>query len=202
MTETEDRRGNLFSRALVALIKGPINKNSASELWEIVLEQRAFLSDYVAKMGLELCIAETDGYAYLKQRQYADGEDEIPRIVPRHPLSYTASLLLVLLRKKLLEFDASSGDLRLILTEEQMIDMVRVFLKDTTDEAKRAADISRNIERIKEMGFLRKLSGQEHSYEVQRILRSFINAEWMNQVNTRLEEFRLIQAEEDVPVEK
>jgi hypothetical protein len=43
------------------------------------------------------------------QRATVDGEPELPRLVPRRQLSYPVSLLLALLRKKLVEFDAAAG---------------------------------------------------------------------------------------------
>ena len=44
------------------------------------------------------------------------------------------SLLLVLLRKKLAEFDATSSEPRLILSRDDMIEMVRLFLPDTANQ--------------------------------------------------------------------
>jgi hypothetical protein len=179
-----------FSRALVALMKNPVNKDTDPQNWDTIIEQRFSLGDYVSKMGLEMVVDEIDGYAHLRQRNYTEGEDEIPRIIPRHPLSYPVSLLLILLRKKLLELDTSSEDNRLILTKQQIIEMMQMFLKDQSNEAKVVNDIGRHIDKIKEMGFLRRFPGTEDVYEVQRILRSFINAAWMNDVNEKLETYR------------
>lgn len=189
-----------FSRALVALMKNPVNKDQDPVVWETILEQRSQIVDYMEKMGLEPVVDEVDGYAYLKQRDDPEGENEIPRLIPRHPLSYPVSLLLVLLRKKLLELDAASGEGRLVLSRQEMIDMVQMFMRESTDEAKIVNEITRHIDRIRDMGFLRRLTGQEDVYEVQRILRSFINAEWMNNMSEKLEIYRKggkSEAEED-----
>lgn len=176
-----------FSRALVALFKNVVFKETDSEHWEVVLAQKYKIEDYVSKIGLTLVVDEMDGYGYLKQRSYGEGEEDIPRLVPRHALSYPVSLLLVLLRKQLLEFDSSTGDQRLIITRQQIAERLRLFLKDTTNETKMVADIDKHIERIEKMGFLRRLRGNEDSFEVQRILRSFVNAEWLQHLNERLE---------------
>ncbi len=180
-----------FSRVLVALFKNAVFKETDPEHWEAILAQKYKLEDYVSKMGLTLMVAEMDGYGYLKQRSYGEGEDEIPRLVPRHALSYPVSLLLVLLRKQLLEFDSTTGDQRLIVTRQQIAERMRLFLKDTTNEAKMVADIDKHIDRIEKMGFLRRLRGSEDSFEVQRILRSFINAQWLHHVNERLDMYRV-----------
>ena len=187
MSQTDDLA---FSRALVALFKNVVYKEADREHWETIEAQKFKLEDYLGKMGLTLVVDEMDGYGYLKQRNYTEGENEIPRLIPRHPLSYQLSLLLMLLRKQLLEFDSTSGDQRLILTRQQIADRMKVYLRDTTNEAKLIEDIHRNIERAEGMGFLRKLRGSEDSYEVQRILRSFVNAEHLALFNEKLEEYR------------
>ena len=61
----------------------------------------------------------------------AEGEPELARLVARRQFGYSVSLMLALLRKKLAEFDAGSGESRLILSTEQITDMARLFLTDT-----------------------------------------------------------------------
>jgi len=180
-----------ISRALVALFKNVVFKEMDPEHWEVILAQKYKIEDYVKKIGLTLMVDEMDGYGYLKQRSYGEGEEEIPRLVPRHALSYPVSLLLVLLRKQLLEFDSTTGDQRLIVTRQQIAERLRLFLKDTTNEAKMVADIDKHIDRIEKMGFLRRLRGSEDSFEVQRILRNFVNAEWLQHMNDRIDMYRV-----------
>ena len=96
------------------------------------------------------------------------------------------SLLLVLLRKRLLDFDTKTGDQRLIMSRMQIAEYMRLFLKDTTNEAKLVTDIDKYIDRVEKMGFLRRLRNNDDSFEVQRILRSFINAEWLQNINEQL----------------
>lgn len=175
-----------FSRALVALFKNVVFNETDPEHWKVILAQKYKIEDYVSKIGLTLMVDEMDGFGYLKQRSYGEGEEDIPRLVPRHALSYPVSLLLVLLRKQLLEFDSSTGDRRLIVTRSQIAERMHLFLKDTTNEAKMLADIDKHIDRIEKMGFLRRLRGSEDSFEVQRILRNFVNAEWLHDVNEQL----------------
>jgi hypothetical protein len=89
-----------FSRAVVALFKNVVFKEADREHWEAIITQKSKIEDYMSKIGLTLIVDEMDGYGYLKQRAYGEGEDEIPRLVPRHALSSPVSLLLVLLRKQ------------------------------------------------------------------------------------------------------
>jgi hypothetical protein len=181
-----------FSRSVVVLMKAHVTRDRDPETWDTILEQRFQIYDYVEKLGLELVIDETDGYAYLKQRNYEVGENEIPRLIPRHQLSYPVSLLLVLLRKRLLEFDSDVTGDRLILTKEQIIDLMKVYLKDSVNEAKVIGDIGRHIDRLREMGFLRRIpvkDNTEERYEVQRIIRGIVNGEWLSDFDEKLERY-------------
>jgi hypothetical protein len=177
---------NELSVVLIGLMKGVVERENAPALWQGLTMHQARVRDHIAVVGLDLVLDEAEGFAYLRQRPAAEGEPELPRLISRRPLSYTVSLLLALLRKKLAEFDAASGDTRLVITSSEMLDMIRVFLSDTANEAKLKDRVDRDIRRVEEMGFLRALKGQDQTYEVRRILRSFIDAQWLGQFNERL----------------
>ena len=92
------------------------------------------------------------------------------------------SLLLALLRKKLAEFDASGGDTRLVLTRDEIVDLVRVFLPDGTNEARLIDQVDAHINKVVELGFLRRLRGQRRArIEVRRILKAFVDAQWLGE---------------------
>jgi len=187
-----------FSRVLVALLRNIVYRDTSSEYWETIESKYQKIEDYVSKMGLTLIVDEMDGYAYLKQRSYGDDEDAVPRLIPRHALGYELSLLLMILRKQLLEFDSSTGDKRLIITGQQIADRMKVYLRDTSNEVKLIDSINRNIDKAVSMGFLNELHDSEGSYEVMRIIRSFINAEHLEEFNKRLSEYtRYVESDND-----
>jgi len=187
-----------FSRVLVALLRNIVYRDTSSEYWETIESKHQKIEDYVSKMGLTLIVDEMDGYAYLKQRSYGDDEDAVPRLIPRHALGYELSLLLMILRKQLLEFDSSTGDKRLIITGQQIADRMKVYLRDTSNEVKLIDSINRNIDKAVSMGFLNELRDSEGNYEVMRIIRSFINAEHLEEFNKRLSEYtRYVESDND-----
>jgi hypothetical protein len=58
--------------------------------------------------------------------------------------------------------------------------MLRVFLVAGPNEAKLEDQIERHLERVSELGFLRPIREENASlYEVRRILRAFVNADWL-----------------------
>jgi hypothetical protein len=184
-----DSGGNL-SPVLVALMKGVTYRENDPALWQTLLNLQARVREYVTVLGLEFILDEAEGYAYLRQRMPAEGEAELPRLVPRRQIGYQVSLLLALLRRKLAEFDAQSGDTRLILTREEIIELMRVFQPDSANEARLMDRMDTHIRKIEEMGFLRRLRGQDDRFEVSRILKAFVDAQWLNQFEQRLAAYR------------
>ena len=181
---------NNLSQVLVALMKGVMDRENDLARWQSLLDLQTRVRDHVAILGLELILDEAEGYAYLRQRPVQEGEEELPRLVPRRQLGYQVSLLLALLRKKLAEFDATSGESRLILSRDGIIEMMRLFLPDTTNQARLMDRVDAHINRLMEMGFLRRLRGTDHQYEVRRILKAFVDAQWLSELDQRLSVYR------------
>lgn len=181
----------------INLLKGVLYREVDERLWASLLSLQARVRDYVAVLGLELVLDEAEGYAFLKSRPDPDGDEagpRLPRLVVRRPLSFQVSLLLALLRKKLAEFDAGGGDTRLVLARQDVVELVRVFLPDSSNEARLIDQIETHINKVVDLGFLRRLkpaSGTtEPSYEVRRILKAFVDAQWLADFDERLETYR------------
>ncbi|MGO2006993.1 DUF4194 domain-containing protein [Vreelandella alkaliphila] len=193
MSETgipANEREPALSPVLILLFKGVLYRDEQPAAWQDLLRLQAQVRDYAGVFGLELILDEAEGYAYLRQRPAEEGEEELPRLVPRRQLSYPVSLLLALLRKKLAEHDATGGDPRLILSREQIADMMRLFLPETGDEVRLMNRMDGHIKRVVELGFLRRLRGQEERFEVRRILAAFVDAQWLAEFDQRLADYR------------
>jgi hypothetical protein len=173
--------GNELPPILVGLLKGVVYRDQSPALWRDLLNLQGPVRDHFRLLGLEPIIDEAEGYAFLRQldQQGSDQEERLPRLIARRPLSYPVSLLLVLLRKRLAQHDAQGAETRLVLAREQIVDMMRTFLAPGSNEAKIEDQIERHIGRVEELGFLRRLSDDEPLYEVRRILRAFVNADWL-----------------------
>lgn len=187
--QTPDRGHNL-SLVLISLMKGVTYMEADPPLWQGLLSLQARVREHLAVLGLDLILDEAEGYAYLRQKPTREGETELPRLVQRRQLSYPISLLLALIRKKLAEADAQSGDTRLILGREEIVDLVRTFFADSPNSARLADRIAGNISKLADMGFLRRLRGSEDRFEVGRILKSFVDAQWLQEFEARLAGYR------------
>jgi hypothetical protein len=179
MNVTETFSHDALPAVLVALLKGVVYREQAPQVWRDMLALQAPARDHLELLGLELVIDEAESYAYVRQADAdrSTAEDATPRLIPKRPLSYSVSLMLVLLRKRLALHDAQGGDTRLVLTRDQIVEMMRTFLPAAPNEAKLVDQIERHITRVEELGFLRRMKDGEDAYEVRRILRAFVNAD-------------------------
>ena len=148
-----------LSRVVVPLLRGVLYQADNAATWALLRRHHARVRDHMAVMGLELLVDEAEGYAHLRQMDYDDVD--IPRLVPRHRLSFNVSLLLALLRKRLAEFDASSSDPRLILTRDQIAELLRVHLPESTNEVRLASEVDALLTKVVSLGFLRQVTGQD-----------------------------------------
>ncbi len=190
-----------LSVVVVSLMKGIADRESDPVLWQSLIGIQARVRDYVACLGLDLVLDEAEGFAYLRQRQAEEGAAELPRLVPRRQLGYQVSLMLALLRKKLAEFDATSGEQRLILGRNDIVEMMRVFLAETANQVRLNDRIGADINRVVDMGFLRRLRGTNDRFEVRRILKAFVDAQWLADFDQRLAAYQSHSSSEQAAIE-
>ncbi|MFA7657323.1 DUF4194 domain-containing protein [Acidithiobacillus thiooxidans] len=188
-----------LSVLLIGLLKGVLYRENDERQWAALLQLQVRVRDYVAVLNLDLVLDEAEGYAFLKSRPEPTEDDpspRLPRLVARRPLSFAVSLLLALLRKKLAEFDAGGGDTRLVLSRDNIVDLVRVFLPDGPNEARLIDQIETTINQVVELGFLQKLktaggaTAGPANYEVRRILKAFVDAQWLAELDERLASYQ------------
>jgi hypothetical protein len=179
-----------FSQVVIALMKGVVYRDESPRMWQSLLDSHPQIRDYLSVLGLELALDEIEGYSFVRQRAATEESEDLFRLIPRRQLGFSVSLLLALLRKKLAEFDASSGEARLIVREEEIVNLLSVFLPDTKNEARLMDRVESDIRKIVELGFLRRLKDQDKEFEVRRILRAFVDAQWLGDFEVRLAEYR------------
>lgn len=175
-------------------MKGVVYREDDVALWQTVSALQARVYDYVAILGLELIVDESDGFAYLRQRPATVDEgasDLLPRLVARRPLGYPVSLLLALLRKRLAELEVKSGDTRLIVSREDVVELMRLFMPDGSNEARLVDRLDIHVAKACELGFLRPLEGRPDHFEVRRIIKAFVDAQWLHDFDERLAAYRM-----------
>lgn len=175
----------------IALMRGAVYRDQHELPWRHLLSLRHAVGDHFAVLGLQVMIDEAEGYAYLTSLP-DDPDAPLPRLIPRHRLSYPVSLLLALVRKAVAEFDATSGEGRLVLTRSRLVEDLRTFLGDSTNEAKIVDQVDRTIAKVADLGFLRPMPSTPPSWEVRRIIKAFIDAQWLAEFDQRLAEYAAV----------
>lgn len=174
---------------IIRLMRGVIYREADEDSWAAIQHQGAQIRDHFATIGVDVVVDDTEGYAYLRSVDDNEDEQPLPRLVMRRTLTYNVSLLLVLLRKRLVEFETSGSEGKLVLNRDQIVTMLRLFLADSTNEARVIDTVDTTIRRAAELGFLRQLRGQSDHWEVRRILKAYVDAQTMSDFAAKLADY-------------
>src|SRR5260221_13371496 len=90
-----------YAAAVLKLLQNPLFSDETAS-WNLLLSYLTPVQEYFARIGLEVCVHEEDGYAYLHQPALEDDEGQsvvLPRLTRRDHLTYQTTLLCVLLRE-------------------------------------------------------------------------------------------------------
>lgn len=174
---------------IIRLMQGVVYRTSDEDTWLVLERQGAGVRDHFATIGVDVVIDEAEGYAYLRSRSEEEGVEALPRLVRRRALTYNVSLLLVLLRKRLVEFETSGGEGRLVLSTDQIVELLRLFQAESTNDARVVDRAEATIKKAAELGFLRQLRGQRDHWEVRRILKAYVDAQTLADFAGKLREY-------------
>ena len=180
--------------AVTLLLKGLFYKSDNENAWnELVHGSFGAIKDYFWIIGLEVVLDENEAYAYLQNMSYEEGEEIMPKLIRSRELSYKVSLMCVLLRKKIADFDIQNEDSKAIITAEDIKEQFLLFLPATSNEVKTLKEIQSSIKKVQELGFLRELKNQTGVYEIKRSIKAFVDAQWLNDFDKKLNEYREVE---------
>ncbi len=180
-----------YAPVIIKLLQGVVYSDDLP-YWDQLQSYLTPVNEYFGKIGLRVQNFESQGFAYVEQPD-PDPDDppseQLPRLTSRHRLSFTATVFYVLLREALRQFDASDETGRLVLSIEELRDLVQPYLPENNNEAKFRNEVRRLVKSAKDLGFLRPLSGEEQNYEVRAIIKAKIDAEMLEQLKQKLEDY-------------
>ena len=177
--------------ATILLIKGIFYKSDNEKAWlEMVENSRGVIGDYFSIVGLALQVDESEGYAYLKTIEQDEDAPQLPKLINARELSYKVSLLCVLLRKRLVDFEMQSDSTRAVITKEEIVQNLLLFLEERLDEVKLRKEVESIIKKVEDLGFLKKLKSSEESYEIRSALKAFVDAQWLSDFDAKLQEYK------------
>ncbi|MDQ2635492.1 MAG: DUF4194 domain-containing protein, partial [Actinomycetota bacterium] len=77
---------------------------------------------------------------------------------------------------------------RLVLGTEQIVEMLRLFQAESTNDARVVDQAEATIRKAADLGFLRQLRGQR-DWEVRRILKAYVDAQTLSDFAAKLQEY-------------
>lgn len=173
----------------IRLLQGVIYSDDIS-LWNLLLKHQLLLREELARLGLELVLSESDGYAFLKQSELEDAEGAkvaLPRLMRRDRLTFAVTLLCVLLRERLDGFESSIPESdRLILSQDELYELQRPYFPDQNDERTLYKKLNETVNKVEELGFLKRISGTEIRYEVRRVIKARVDSERLAEIKAKL----------------
>ena len=178
-----------YAPLILKLLQGVVYYDDKQ--WEQLISYVAPIQRHFAEIGLQLHLDEAEGYAYLTQPDDEESETKLPRLVRRIPLTYDATLLCVLLRESLQQFDAHSPDeARHVLSRAQIQEMMQIFFAEQTDMTRLERRIDSAIRQVEKVSFLKKLNNEdEELYEVRRIIKAKISADTLAEIREQLKTY-------------
>lgn len=159
--------------AMASLLRGPIYAEEDAVAWAAVRGQYGRIHDLAAVLGMQVIVDEADEFAYL--RGLEELPDGMPRLMRRHSLTMSVTQLLVRLRQRMIAAEAAEATPRLIVNDEDLIEEGRLFHSPGTSEEV----IRKDINRLVELGYLKRIRGQADTYEVRRIIKALVTADWL-----------------------
>lgn len=178
-----------YSKAIVKLLKGVVERSS--NVWNDIINYQIDIQDYISKIGLELIVKKDDGFAFVKQLE--DNEGKTLGLVQRRQIGFETSIILVVLRQSLEEFDSNPTQLATekFITDIEIKDELELFLQEGYNQLKFQKDLDSYIKRVVELGYLKEISKKDNEtkYQIHRIIKEKITPDILQDFKTKLQEY-------------
>lgn len=179
-----------YSRAIVRLLKSPVERNST--VWEDVISYQREIQEYIGQMGLELIVKKDEGFAFVKQ--FEDSEGNTLGLVVRRQIGFETSIVLVVLRQSLEEFDSNPTQFQVaekFITDNEIKEEIELFLPEKFNRVKLIRELDSYIKKAEELGYLKEISKKENEtkYQIHRIIKEKITLDILQDFKVKLQEY-------------
>ncbi len=193
------QRGKLISPGalVVFLLKNYIDREDDKTIFESLVRQEREVEEFCRRMFLRLVIDHDSGFAYVRslteEEMPTDAGQRPPQLLNRRAMPFYDSLLLILLRQRLLEFDLSGQFGRLVLDRAEIITMVKSFVHNVNNDKRLEDNLDRALENLRSLGLLGRIGPAVKSkskaerdaerIEVKRIIGVIVTPEILKQAD-------------------
>jgi hypothetical protein len=177
-----------YSKAIVKLLKGSIERNS--NVWDDVVLYQSEIQDYISQIGLELIVKKEEGYAFVQQLE--DSEGNTLGLISRRQIGFETSIVLVVLRQSLEEFDSSPTQIQAsdkFITDTEIKEEVELFLPEKYNKVKFMKEINTYISNVEKLGYLKEVNKKdtETKYQIQRIIKDKVTLDILQEFKIKLQ---------------
>lgn len=178
-----------YSKAIVRLLKSTVERNS--NVWDDVINYQTEIQDYLSKIGLELIVKKDEGFAFIKQLENSEGNTL--GLVQRRQIGFETSIVLVVLRQSLEEFDSNPTQLATekFITSTEIKDELELFLPEKYDRVRFIKELDRYINAAVELGYLKEISKKDNEtkYQIHRIIKEKITLDVLQDFKNKLNDY-------------
>ncbi len=172
------------------MLKGTIERNRNSNIWEDVVNYQTEIQDYISQIGLELIVKKEEGFAFVKQFEDSDGNTL--GLITRRQIGFEISIVLVVLRQSLEEFDSNPTQYQVFekfITDSEIKEEVELFLPEKFNRVRFMKELDGYIKRIVEFGYLSEVNKKENEtkYQIQRIIKEKVTLDILQEFKTKLQ---------------
>lgn len=181
----------MWAAVCVKLLQGPVYRTENNDqTWAILQAWQSEIDKYFWTIGLHVFVENADGYAFLEQRELGEEEDTLPKLITERPLTVQDSLLCVLFREALDQFDTSQNQSEnLIMTTSEIKDRLDTFFPEKKDQTKVYRRLDESLNRLRDLSFIREIettNSFDRTFEIRRILKAKINADFIMDFRDKL----------------
>lgn len=178
-----------YATVVVKLLKGPVEYVEKST-WEKLMQYKVELTGFLRQLGLNLVLDEQDGYAFVKHA-ISEEEEAYVNWITRRAYSYEESIMLVLLREMMAEFEISeSASRELIKKRREIKEYAELFFREGPSRIKFLKEIDRLIDKVEENGFLQRIENHEvadeQKFRIRKIIKAKVDSEVLDQFQQQL----------------
>lgn len=179
-----------YGYAVVRLLKGPV-EHTDTKIWEAILNYQSDIQKYFSHIGLELIVKRDEGFAYVKQ--LVDDEGKTIGLVPRQQLGFEISVILIILRQMLEEFDSNLDELyatERFVSADELKERIELFLPERFNRVKLLNEIDAYLNRIVNLGFLKVVKRDNvNLYQIHRVIKEKVTLDQLQDFKNKLQEY-------------
>ncbi|MCT3806477.1 DUF4194 domain-containing protein [Elizabethkingia anophelis] len=178
-----------YSKAIVKLLKSPVERTS--NVWDNIIHYQTEIQEYISQIGLELIVKKEEGFAFVKQFEDSDGNTL--GLVTRRQIGFETSIVLVVLRQILEEFDSNPTQLATekFISDSEVKDELELFLQEGYNKLKFKKELDKYIRNVVDLGYLKVVSEKDNEtkYQIHRIIKEKITLDILQDFRTKLQEY-------------